>query len=89
MFLEQLLLTLTLFRLKMLFNLCSLWKCFSNKFGNTRPMLVDNNNNNGYFYVLFLWRAHSPFIKKNNNDVNIELEKTNRLKALCMMQIKK
>ena len=25
----------------------------------------------------------------NNNDVNIELGKTNRLKALCMMQIKK
>ena len=25
--------------------------------------------------------------KKNNNDVNIELGKTNRLKALCMMQI--
>ena len=21
----------------------------------------DNNNNNGYFYVLFLQRAHSPF----------------------------
>ena len=26
---------------------------------------------------------------KNNNDVNIKLGKTNRLKALCMMQIKK
>ena len=26
-------------------------------------------------------------IKKNNNGVNIELGKTNRLKALCMMQI--
>ena len=25
--------------------------------------------------------------KKNNNDVNIELGITNRLKALCMMQI--
>ena len=23
-----------------------------------------NNNNNGYFYVLFLHRAHSPYIKK-------------------------
>ena len=29
------------------------------------------------------------FKKNNNNDVNIELGKTNRLKALCMMQIKK
>ena len=27
-------------------------------------------------------------IKKNNNGVNIELGKTDRLKALCMMQIK-
>ena len=27
--------------------------------------------------------------KNNNNGVNIELGKTNRLKALCMMQIKK
>ena len=27
--------------------------------------------------------------KKKNNDVNIELGKTNRLKALCMMQTKK
>ena len=27
--------------------------------------------------------------KKTHNDVNIELGKTNRLKALCMMQIKK
>ena len=26
-------------------------------------------------------------INKNNNGVNIELGKTNRLKALCMMQI--
>ena len=26
-------------------------------------------------------------IKKNNNGVNMELGKTNRLKALCMMQI--
>ena len=46
-----------------------------------------NNNNNGYFYVLFLRRAHSHFILKNNNGVNIELGKTNRLKALRMMQI--
>ena len=28
-------------------------------------------------------------LKKHNNGVNIELGKTNRLKALCMMQIKK
>ena len=27
--------------------------------------------------------------QNNNNGVNIELLKTNRLKALCMMQIKK
>ena len=47
------------------------------------------NNNNGYFYVLLLHRAHSPFTKKNNNGVNIELGKTNRLNALCMMQKKK
>ena len=48
----------------------------------------DNNNNNGYSLVLFLRRAHSPFvIKKNNNGVNIELGKTDRLKTLCMMQI--
>ena len=26
-------------------------------------------------------------IKKNNNGVNIEIRPTNRLKALCMMQI--
>ena len=45
--------------------------------------------------MLFLRRAHSPFIKNlkkkqnNNTDVNIKLGKTNRLKALCMMQIKK
>ena len=31
MFLVQLWLTLTLFRLKSLFNLCSLWKCLSRK----------------------------------------------------------
>ena len=33
--------TVTLFRLKILFNLCSLWRCLSIKFRNTRPMLVD------------------------------------------------
>ena len=45
--------------------------------------------NNHYYYY------YSPFIKKyikktdknNNNSVNIELGKTNRLNALCMMQI--
>ena len=46
---------------------------------------VINNNNNGYFQVLFLRRAHNPFINKNNG-VNIELGRTNRFKALCMMQ---
>ena len=29
----------------------------------------------------------APSYIKNNNGVNIELGKTNRLKALCMMQI--
>ena len=49
----------------------------------------ENNNYNWYFEVLFLRRAHSPFIKENNNNnnVNIELGKTNRLKALCMVQV--
>ena len=47
----------------------------------------NNNNNNGYLKVLFHRRAHSHFNKKNSNGVNIELGKTNRLKALCMMQI--
>ena len=32
---------MTLFRLKILFNLYSFWKCLSIKFRNTRPMLVD------------------------------------------------
>ena len=41
MFLVQLWLNLTLFRLKILFNLCSLRQCLSNKFRNTRHMLVD------------------------------------------------
>ena len=51
---------------------------------------VRNNNYyyyNGYFKVLFLRRAHSPLNKKNNSGLNIELGKTNRLKALCMMEI--
>ena len=34
--------------------------------------------------VLFLQRAHSPFIFLNG--VQIELGKTNKLKALCMVQ---
>ena len=49
-----------------------------------------DSNNNGYFQVIFLtdisYRAHGPFINKTKNVVNIELGKTNRLKALCMMQ---
>ena len=35
----------------------------------------------------YLSRVHCPFTKKNNNGVNIELGKTNRLKSLYMMQI--
>ena len=53
-------------------------------------MVIINNNNTGYILVLFLRIVYSPFIIKtnnNNNGVNIELRKTNRLKALCMMQI--
>ena len=38
------------------------------------------------FYMLFIQRAHSLFIKKSINGVNIELGKTNGIKALCMMQ---
>ena len=34
-------------------------------------IIDDSNNNIGYFFVLFLLRAHSPFIKKNV--VNTEL----------------
>ena len=47
--------------------------------------ILDNNNNKGYLQVLFLQRAHRPFIEEKNG-VNMELGKTNRLKALCMMQ---
>ena len=32
--------------------------------------------------------AHSYKKKTNNKGLNVELGKTNRLKALCMMQIK-
>ena len=44
-------------------------------------------NNNGYFYVLFLRRARSPFIKKLQRCEHRIRRKKNRLKALCMMQI--
>ena len=44
-----------------------------------------NNNNNGYFLVLFLQRAHSLFIFIKNG-VTIELGKNNRSKELRMMQ---
>ena len=54
MFLVQLWLTLTLFWLKILFNLCSLWKCLSNKFRNTRPMLVDTLLLYGGLYQMML-----------------------------------
>ena len=47
-------------------------------------MLLFNNNNNGYSHVLFLRGTHRPYVKKNG--MNIELGKTNRLKALRMMQ---
>ena len=43
----QLWLNLTLFLLKILFNLCSLWRCLSSKFRNARPMLVDITLLNG------------------------------------------
>ena len=50
----------------------------------------NNNNNNGYFKCYFSGEHIALSIKKqknNNNCVNIELGKTNRLKALCMIQI--
>ena len=47
----------------------------------------NSNNNNGYFKCYFSGEHIAPSINKNNNGVNIELGKTNRLKALCMMQI--
>ena len=41
------------------------------------------------FKCYFSGEHIAPSIKKNNNNnvVNIELGKTNRLKALCIMQI--
>ena len=52
--------------------------------------------NDGYFYVLFLRIAHSPFtqtnkikIKQQQKRCKHRIRKKNRLKALCMMQIKK
>ena len=39
------------------------------------------------FKCYFSGEHLSLSINKNNNGVNIELGKTNRLKALCMMQI--
>ena len=54
---------------------------------------LGNNNNNGYFKCYFSGELIALSLKnkklKNNNGVNIELGKTSRLKALCMMQIKK
>ena len=44
-----------------------------------------NNNNNGYFKCYFSGEHIALSINKNNNGVNIELGKTNKLKALCMM----
>ena len=38
-----------------------------------RVLNENNTNNNGYFYVLFVQRAHSPFIYKNG--MNIALGK--------------
>ena len=47
-----------------------------------------------YFSGELIALSYKKYIKKKtkktiNNGVNIELGKTNRLKALCMMQIKK
>ena len=54
----------------------------------------NNNNNNGYFKCYFSEELIALSYKKtktttNNSGVNIELGKTNRLKTLCMMEIKK
>ena len=46
--------TLTLFRLKISFSLCSMWKCLCNKFRNTRPMLVDTLLLYGGLYQMML-----------------------------------
>ena len=54
LFLVQLWLNLTLFRLKILFHLCSVWKCLPSKFRNTRPMLVDTILLHGGLYQMML-----------------------------------
>ena len=56
--------------------------CFgkSSNFGN------NNNNSNGYFKCYFTGE-HIALSLKNNNDVNIEVGKTNILTALCMVQV--
>ena len=54
MLLVQVLLNLTLFRLKILFNLCFSWKCLFNKFRNTRPILVDTLLLYGALYLMML-----------------------------------
>ena len=49
--------------------------------------------NNSELIIMIIFKCYfsgehiSLSINKNNNGVNIELGKTNRLKALCMMQI--
>ena len=54
MFLVQPWLTLRLFRLKILFYLCSLWNCLSSKFRNTRPILLDTLLLFGGLYQMML-----------------------------------
>ena len=44
-----------------------------------------NNNNNGYFKCYFSGEHIALSLK--NNDVNIELGKTNKLKALCVLKV--
>ena len=44
---------------------------------NGAKLLDIDNNNNGYFYVLLLQSAHSPFI--NKNCVNIKSRKVTDL----------
>ena len=50
---------------------------------NPAPLMMKINND-GYFQVLFLKRAHRPFMQ--GKGVNIELGKNNRLKTQRMMQ---
>ena len=40
-----------------------------------------NNNNNGYFYVLFLHRAHSPYIKQQRCEHRIR--KDQQIKSIA------